>query len=219
MLEWRVHQNNPLINLCMAVCDSPCMRIPSIKQTPWESASELYRPSDRRLSTKLVPTFADRGCHVVSVMDPFGCNLDFLERSCYFFLPSSSSVLLRRLSGPCSRTTTRTSQKVWWVNNMAGYGLKDWSLSFGWDMEFVLCQAGCRAHLILYSLGLGLWGWPLACGVETELCCLTSIYLWGMALNHGQFFPYSFEAWCLITGTIFPLHLHYLCVCVCVFFL
>jgi hypothetical protein len=34
--------------------------------TPWpESASELYRPSDRRLSAKLVPTFADRGCHVV----------------------------------------------------------------------------------------------------------------------------------------------------------
>jgi hypothetical protein len=32
------------------------------KQTPWpESASELYRPSDRRLSAKLVPTFADRG--------------------------------------------------------------------------------------------------------------------------------------------------------------
>jgi hypothetical protein len=32
------------------------------KQTPWpESTSELYRPSDLRLSAKLVPTFADRG--------------------------------------------------------------------------------------------------------------------------------------------------------------
>jgi hypothetical protein len=32
------------------------------KDTPWpESASELCRPSDRRLSAKLVPTFADRG--------------------------------------------------------------------------------------------------------------------------------------------------------------
>jgi hypothetical protein len=32
------------------------------KQTPWpESARKLYRPSDRRLSSKLVPTFADRG--------------------------------------------------------------------------------------------------------------------------------------------------------------
>jgi hypothetical protein len=40
------------------------------KKNPWlESASELYRPSDRRLS-KLVPTFADRGCRVMSVADP-----------------------------------------------------------------------------------------------------------------------------------------------------
>jgi hypothetical protein len=32
------------------------------RKTPWpESASELYQPSDRRLSGKLVPTFADRG--------------------------------------------------------------------------------------------------------------------------------------------------------------
>jgi hypothetical protein len=31
-------------------------------KTPWpESESELYRPSDRRLSAKLVPTFADKG--------------------------------------------------------------------------------------------------------------------------------------------------------------
>jgi hypothetical protein len=49
---------------------------------PWpESTSELYRPSDRRLSTKLVPTFADRGCHVVGVTDPYGHILGFLDRS------------------------------------------------------------------------------------------------------------------------------------------
>jgi hypothetical protein len=42
-----------------------------VKQTPWpESASELCWPRDRRLSTKLVPTFADRGCHVLSATDP-----------------------------------------------------------------------------------------------------------------------------------------------------
>jgi hypothetical protein len=39
--------------------------------TLWpESASELYRPSDSRLSAKLVQYFADRRCHVVSVTDP-----------------------------------------------------------------------------------------------------------------------------------------------------
>jgi hypothetical protein len=37
-----------------------------------EYASELYRPSYRRLSAKLVPTFADRGCHVVIVIDLCG---------------------------------------------------------------------------------------------------------------------------------------------------
>jgi hypothetical protein len=48
--------------------------------TPWlESASELYRPSDRRMSAKLVPTFADRGCHVVSVTDPYGRILALLD--------------------------------------------------------------------------------------------------------------------------------------------
>jgi hypothetical protein len=53
--------------------------------TPWsESASELYRPSDRRLSATWLPTFADRGCHVVSVTDPYGRILDFLDRSRYF---------------------------------------------------------------------------------------------------------------------------------------
>jgi hypothetical protein len=55
------------------------------KQTPWsESASELYRPSDRRLSAKRLPTFADKGCNVVSVTDPFGRILGFLDRSRYF---------------------------------------------------------------------------------------------------------------------------------------
>jgi hypothetical protein len=55
------------------------------KLTPWSgSANELYRPSDRRLSAKLVPTFADRRCHVVSVTEPYGRILGFLDRSRYF---------------------------------------------------------------------------------------------------------------------------------------
>jgi hypothetical protein len=54
------------------------------KQTPWpESEIELYRPRDRRLSVKLVPTFADRRCRVVSTMDPYGRILSFLDQSRY----------------------------------------------------------------------------------------------------------------------------------------
>jgi hypothetical protein len=55
------------------------------KKSPWsESASELYRPSDRRLSAKCLPTFADRECHVVSVTNPYGRILDFLNKGRYF---------------------------------------------------------------------------------------------------------------------------------------
>jgi hypothetical protein len=34
------------------------------------------------LSAKLVPTSADRMCHVVSVTDPYGHILGFLDRTC-----------------------------------------------------------------------------------------------------------------------------------------
>jgi hypothetical protein len=53
-----------------------------VKKTP---VSELYRPSDHRLSAELVPTFVNRGCHVVSVTDPCSRILVFLDRSHYFF--------------------------------------------------------------------------------------------------------------------------------------
>jgi hypothetical protein len=57
------------------------------KQTPWsESASKLYRSSDRRFSAKWLPTFADKGRHVVSVTDPYGRILGFLDRNRYFFI-------------------------------------------------------------------------------------------------------------------------------------
>jgi hypothetical protein len=51
------------------------------EQTLWpEFASELYLPSERRLSSKLVPTFAERKCYVVSVTDPYGRILSFLDK-------------------------------------------------------------------------------------------------------------------------------------------
>jgi hypothetical protein len=73
--------------------------------TPSTSASELYRPSDRRLSAKLVPSFTDRGCHVVSVTDPYVRIFDFT-----LFFSSSSSIVLPKLSGHRCRPTT--SQRI-----------------------------------------------------------------------------------------------------------
>jgi hypothetical protein len=56
------------------------------KQTPWpESASQLHRPNDRSLLAKLLPTFAGRGCRVVSETDPYGSILGFQNRSSYVF--------------------------------------------------------------------------------------------------------------------------------------
>jgi hypothetical protein len=65
--------------------------------------NELYRPSSRRLSAKLVLTFAAWriSTTVISV---------FLLSST--FLPSSYKIVLRMLSGPSSGPTT--SQKMWW---------------------------------------------------------------------------------------------------------
>jgi hypothetical protein len=66
------------------------------KKTPWsESASELYRPSDSSLSAKLVPNFEDRVCHVVSVTDPCGRILGFLDQNHYSFFPVAPQLCSR----------------------------------------------------------------------------------------------------------------------------
>jgi hypothetical protein len=75
--------------------------------TPWpESASELYRPSDRLLSAKLVPTFVYRGCHVVSVIDSYGGILGFLDMS-----EHSHEIFC------CCATTVTTNAVDWRVAN------------------------------------------------------------------------------------------------------
>jgi hypothetical protein len=69
-------------------------------------------PTERPPLVGGLPTFTDRGCHVVSVTDPYCRILGFLDRSRYFFLSSSSSVVLTRLSGP------RSISNVSWMNGL-----------------------------------------------------------------------------------------------------
>jgi hypothetical protein len=77
------------------------------KKSPWpQPARELHWPSDCLLSAKLVPTFADRGCHVVSVMDHHGHILGFLDRSHYHLFQVAPQLCTSGLSGPHSRPTT-----------------------------------------------------------------------------------------------------------------
>jgi hypothetical protein len=94
------------------------------QKTPWpESASELYRPSDRCFLAKLVPTFADRGVPMVCVTDFYGRILGFLERSKFFFFqvalqlysrgrvdPVPDPLLLRKSGSAGNRT--RASRSV-----------------------------------------------------------------------------------------------------------
>jgi hypothetical protein len=47
-----------------------------------------------RLSAKLVPTSADRECCMVHAVDPKGCILGFLDRSCYIFFPVAPQLYL-----------------------------------------------------------------------------------------------------------------------------
>jgi hypothetical protein len=91
---------------------APPVQLADRSSSPWpESASELYRPSDHRLSVNCVPTFADKECHVVRVTDPYGRILGFSRPEPLLFLPSSSSIVLTRLSGSPSIPTT--TQKIW----------------------------------------------------------------------------------------------------------
>jgi hypothetical protein len=81
------------------------------KQTPWpESVSELCRPSDCLLLSKLVPIFADRVAWLAQWMST--AILGYYRPEPLFLLPSSSSIVLTWLSGLHSRPTT--SHKIWW---------------------------------------------------------------------------------------------------------
>jgi hypothetical protein len=77
------------------------------KKTLWfESASELYRPSDRHLSAKWLPTCADRKCHVVSVTDPSGRISRFSRQEPLLSYQVAPQFVLTRLTAPRSRSTT-----------------------------------------------------------------------------------------------------------------
>jgi hypothetical protein len=97
--------------------------MPMSHRTPWpESASELYRPSDSRLTANLVPTFEDRWCCLASTTDPYGRILGFLHRNRYFFFqvapqlysrgwvyPVTYPLLLRKSGSAGNRTRTSGS--------------------------------------------------------------------------------------------------------------
>jgi hypothetical protein len=109
----------------------------SYKKIPWsESASELYQSNERRLIGEIAANFfADRGCHVVSVTDPYCRILDFLDLSRYFFIqvapqlysrswvdPVPVPLLLRKSdsAGNRNRDLRICSQELWPLDHGGG---------------------------------------------------------------------------------------------------
>jgi hypothetical protein len=87
------------------------------------------------MSAKLVPTFADRGCRVVSATDPRGRVLGFLDRSRYYFYqvapqlysrvsvdPVPDPLLLRKYDSTGNRTRDLwiCSQELWPPDHRGG---------------------------------------------------------------------------------------------------
>jgi hypothetical protein len=62
----------------------PCNRF-NKQQNKLRGLSPRANYTDRSLSAKLVPTFADKGCCVVSTTDLYSRILGFLDRSRYYF--------------------------------------------------------------------------------------------------------------------------------------
>jgi hypothetical protein len=128
------------------------------------SASELYQPSDRCLSAKLVPTFADRGYHVVSATYPHGCILSFMDQSHYCFLqvapqlyprgwvgPVLDPVLLRKSGSVRNRTRDLWiySQELWPLDHRGGLHISLYELIL---LVFGFNQAGFQSNRHLSSL-------------------------------------------------------------------
>jgi hypothetical protein len=84
------------------------------KPTPWP-----WSASDLRLSAKLIPTFADRGCCVVSTTDPYGRVHGFLYRSRYFFFQVAPQLYSRVWEHPFPDTL------LIWKSGSAGNRTQD----------------------------------------------------------------------------------------------
>jgi hypothetical protein len=72
----------------------------------WVRERTIPTPSDWRLSAKLAPTFANSCCHVVSMTDPYGRILGFLDRSRYFFFQAAPQLYSQ--GGSCRFDCTDT---------------------------------------------------------------------------------------------------------------
>jgi hypothetical protein len=129
-------EGSPLKKKVRWMCSHHTVFLTLIIITPWsQSASEIFWLSNRCLSAKLVPNFADRGCCVISMMDPYGRILRFLDWSRYYLFqvapelyswgwvnPVPDSLLLRKSGSARNRPRNLwiCSQDLWPLNHRGG---------------------------------------------------------------------------------------------------
>jgi hypothetical protein len=149
-----------------------------------QSTSGPYLSSDRRLSVKLVPKFADRGCRVVNAANPHGRNFDFLDRGRYYFFqvaPQLSSrgwvdpvphpLLLRKSgsAGNWTRDPCICSQKLQPLDHRSG---QTSALScYKYLSYFPWCMSWIWASFHSKSAPINLQ--------SSSSCCLACHNLWG----------------------------------------
>jgi hypothetical protein len=83
----------------------------------------------------LVPTLADRGCHVVSVTDPHGRIIDFLDRSRYFFFQVAPQLYSRAWVDPRSRPHYSENVVVPWIEPGPLIYIHTGLTNVGWDHQ------------------------------------------------------------------------------------
>jgi hypothetical protein len=136
--------------------------------------SELYRPSDCRLSAKLGPTFADRVCRVVSATDPHGLILGLLDRSRHSLFqvapqlysggwvdPVSDPLLLRKSGSAGNRTRGlwTCNQKFWPLDHRGGHwGRNVLTFKFyNFLVKFLTFLSPSSVTSVWMHLGIVLW--------------------------------------------------------------
>jgi hypothetical protein len=75
------------------------------------SVRKRTTPSDRRLSSWLVPNLRIEGVTWLAQRIPTAVNIGFLDPEPLLFHSDSSTVVLTRLSGPHSRPTTQKNME------------------------------------------------------------------------------------------------------------
>jgi hypothetical protein len=133
-------------------------------------------PSDRSLSAKFVPTFANRVCCVVSAMDPHGHILGFLDWSHYYFFQVAPQLYSWGWVDPIqTHYFSENLAKMWGPRTTP----KDWLIDlFYVNLPFSAIYTPLKQQVITVlkrALELISTEGCHSCQVACQLCCPSSI--------------------------------------------